>query len=169
MAADCERLALAIRRVSTVFTKAAAMRQRWRAKQRAKERSSSSPAAATAQFRKSRTEFCRPAKTSNSASYPAALAATSDERSRSQRRVAPRRECCVRVGRVRIDVGRVSFVDHNGAEAMRYFVGVASCGMSTKVIERVKAGARLAARQHAEMARRAHLVACVVAANSNAD
>jgi YegS/Rv2252/BmrU family lipid kinase len=40
---------------------------------------------------------------------------------------------------VRIDVGRVSFVDNSGAEAMRYFVGVASCGMSTKVIERVKA------------------------------
>jgi YegS/Rv2252/BmrU family lipid kinase len=39
----------------------------------------------------------------------------------------------------RIDVGRVSFVDNNGAETMRYFVGVASCGMSTKVIERVKA------------------------------
>ena len=46
----------------------------------------------------------------------------------------------LRTGRtVRIDVGRVSFVDDNGAEAMRYFVGVASCGMSTKVIERVKA------------------------------
>jgi diacylglycerol kinase (ATP) len=45
----------------------------------------------------------------------------------------------LRTGRtVRIDVGRVSFVDNNGAEAMRYFVGVASCGMSTKVIERVK-------------------------------
>jgi diacylglycerol kinase (ATP) len=40
---------------------------------------------------------------------------------------------------VRIDVGRVSFVDNNGADAMRYFVGVASCGMSTKVIQRVKA------------------------------
>lgn len=39
---------------------------------------------------------------------------------------------------VKIDVGRVSFVDHEGNEAMRYFVGVASCGMSTKVIERVK-------------------------------
>jgi diacylglycerol kinase (ATP) len=39
---------------------------------------------------------------------------------------------------VKIDVGRVSFIDHNGNEAMRYFVGVASCGMSTKVIERVK-------------------------------
>ena len=40
---------------------------------------------------------------------------------------------------VRIDVGRVSFIDHNGADVMRYFLGVASCGMSTKVIERVKA------------------------------
>lgn len=40
---------------------------------------------------------------------------------------------------VKIDVGRVSFIDHHGNEAMRYFVGVASCGMSTKVIERVKA------------------------------
>ena len=39
---------------------------------------------------------------------------------------------------VKIDVGRVSFVDHKGNEAMRYFVGVASCGMSTQVIERVK-------------------------------
>ena len=46
----------------------------------------------------------------------------------------------LRTGRtVRIDVGRVSFVDNNGAESMRYFLGVASCGMSTKVIERVKA------------------------------
>ena len=45
----------------------------------------------------------------------------------------------LRVGRtVRIDVGRVSYVDHNGSEATRYFVGVASCGMSTRVIERVK-------------------------------
>ena len=45
----------------------------------------------------------------------------------------------LRTGRtVKIDVGRVSFVDHDGNEAMRYFVGVASCGMSTKVIERVK-------------------------------
>ena len=40
----------------------------------------------------------------------------------------------------RIDVGRISFRDHNGAETMRYFVGVASCGMSTKVIQRVKEG-----------------------------
>jgi diacylglycerol kinase family enzyme len=40
----------------------------------------------------------------------------------------------------RIDVGRISFIDQHGAAAMRYFVGVASCGMSTKVIERVKAG-----------------------------
>ena len=47
----------------------------------------------------------------------------------------------LREGRTRrIDVGRISFVDHDGGEAMRYFVGVASCGLSTKVIERVKAG-----------------------------
>src|SRR6185369_8664274 len=46
----------------------------------------------------------------------------------------------LRSGRtVRIDVGRVSYLDNNGNDAMRYFVGVASCGMSTKVIERVKA------------------------------
>lgn len=56
----------------------------------------------------------------------------------SQGRAAAR---VLREGRTRkIDVGRISFVDHNGAEAMRYFVGVASCGMSTKVIERVKNG-----------------------------
>ena len=48
----------------------------------------------------------------------------------------------LRTGRtVRIDVGRVSFLDNSGTEAMRYFVGVASCGMSTRVIERVKADA----------------------------
>ena len=41
---------------------------------------------------------------------------------------------------VRIDVGRVSYIDQDGNDAMRYFLGVASCGMSTKVIERVKAG-----------------------------
>jgi YegS/Rv2252/BmrU family lipid kinase len=47
----------------------------------------------------------------------------------------------LREGRTRrIDAGRISFVSHDGADAMRYFVGVASCGMSTKVIERVKAG-----------------------------
>src|SRR5918996_4477933 len=44
----------------------------------------------------------------------------------------------LREGRTRrIDVGRISYTDHQGAAAMRYFVGVASCGMSTKVIERV--------------------------------
>src|SRR6185436_12819882 len=47
----------------------------------------------------------------------------------------------LREGRTRrIDVGRVSFIDHNGRDANRYFVGVASCGMSTQVIERVKSG-----------------------------
>src|ERR1043165_9562227 len=40
--------------------------------------------------------------------------------------------------RVRLAVGRVSYFDHNGHDATRYFVGVASCGMSTRVIERVK-------------------------------
>jgi diacylglycerol kinase (ATP) len=47
----------------------------------------------------------------------------------------------LRTGRTRrIDVGRVSFVDKDGKEVTRYFLGVASCGMSTKVIERVKSG-----------------------------
>ena len=56
----------------------------------------------------------------------------------SQSRAAAR---VLRTGRtVRIDVGRVSYLDHDGNEAMRYFLGVASCGMSTSVIERVKAG-----------------------------
>jgi diacylglycerol kinase (ATP) len=54
----------------------------------------------------------------------------------SQSRAAAR---ALSTGRtVKIDVGRVSFIDQNGNEGMRYFVGVASCGMSTKVIERVK-------------------------------
>jgi YegS/Rv2252/BmrU family lipid kinase len=45
----------------------------------------------------------------------------------------------LRTGRtVRIDVGRVSYTDAAGSDATCYFVGVASCGMSTKVIERVK-------------------------------
>ena len=47
----------------------------------------------------------------------------------------------LRTGRTRrIDVGRVSFIDNAGTEVTRYFLGVASCGMSTKVIERVKDG-----------------------------
>jgi diacylglycerol kinase (ATP) len=47
----------------------------------------------------------------------------------------------LRTGRTRvIDVGRVSFVDSHGKEVTRYFLGVASCGMSTKVIQRVKEG-----------------------------
>jgi YegS/Rv2252/BmrU family lipid kinase len=45
----------------------------------------------------------------------------------------------LRSGRTRrIDVGRVSFIDNDGAPVTRYFMGVASCGMSTQVIERVK-------------------------------
>lgn len=46
----------------------------------------------------------------------------------------------LRTGRTRrIDVGRVTFVNHAGAEECRYFLGVASFGMSTHIIERVKA------------------------------
>jgi diacylglycerol kinase (ATP) len=47
----------------------------------------------------------------------------------------------LRHGRTRrIDVGRISYTDHSGQEVTRYFLGVASCGMSTRVIERVKNG-----------------------------
>ena len=47
----------------------------------------------------------------------------------------------LRDGRTRrIDVGRVAFIDNGGAEAVRYFLGVASFGMSTEVIGRVKEG-----------------------------
>jgi diacylglycerol kinase (ATP) len=38
----------------------------------------------------------------------------------------------------RIDVGRASFVNHIGKEEARYFLGVASFGMSGEVIRRVK-------------------------------
>jgi YegS/Rv2252/BmrU family lipid kinase len=38
-----------------------------------------------------------------------------------------------------IDVGRVTFVDHDGNQAAKYFLGVASLGMSAEVIKRVKA------------------------------
>lgn len=45
----------------------------------------------------------------------------------------------LRTGSTRkIDVGRVSFIDNDGRETTRYFLGVSSCGMSTKVIEHVK-------------------------------
>jgi YegS/Rv2252/BmrU family lipid kinase len=56
----------------------------------------------------------------------------------SQAREAAR---VLRTGRTRrIDVGRVSFFDSKGKEVTRFFLGVASCGMSTRVIERVKNG-----------------------------
>lgn len=42
----------------------------------------------------------------------------------------------------RIDVGRVTYLTHEGAEAARYFLGVASFGMSPAIIERVKADKR---------------------------
>lgn len=45
----------------------------------------------------------------------------------------------LRTGRTRwMDVGRVRYLDQEGAEATRYFLGVASFGMSTGIIERVK-------------------------------
>jgi YegS/Rv2252/BmrU family lipid kinase len=47
----------------------------------------------------------------------------------------------LRNGRTRrIDVGRVTFINHEGAEESRYFLGVASFGMSAEVIQRVKEG-----------------------------
>jgi YegS/Rv2252/BmrU family lipid kinase len=47
----------------------------------------------------------------------------------------------LRNGRTRqIDVGRVTFVADNGEHESRYFLGVASFGMSADVISRVKAG-----------------------------
>ncbi|HEX8889643.1 MAG TPA: diacylglycerol kinase family protein [Pyrinomonadaceae bacterium] len=45
----------------------------------------------------------------------------------------------LRRGRTRrIDVGRATFINHEGAQTSRYFLGVASFGMSTHIIERVK-------------------------------
>ena len=47
----------------------------------------------------------------------------------------------LRTGRTRrIDVGRVTYLNQEGAEETRYFLGVASFGMSTDIIERVKKG-----------------------------
>lgn len=47
----------------------------------------------------------------------------------------------LRNGRSRaIDVGRVTFINHDRSEETRYFLGVASFGMSAAVIERVKDG-----------------------------
>jgi YegS/Rv2252/BmrU family lipid kinase len=44
-------------------------------------------------------------------------------------------------GRARLmDVGRVTYLDHEGAKVTRYFLGVASFGMSTGIISRVKEG-----------------------------
>jgi YegS/Rv2252/BmrU family lipid kinase len=45
----------------------------------------------------------------------------------------------LRKGRAhRIDVGRVTYLNRKGAEETRYFLGVASFGMSTDIIKRVK-------------------------------
>lgn len=47
----------------------------------------------------------------------------------------------LRTGRTReIDVGRVTFTNHDGDHVTRYFVGVASFGLSADVISRVKEG-----------------------------
>ncbi|MGH9970663.1 MAG: diacylglycerol/lipid kinase family protein [Pyrinomonadaceae bacterium] len=49
----------------------------------------------------------------------------------------------LRDGRTRqIDVGRVTYVKRDGEHDQRYFLGVASFGMSAEVIERVKQGGR---------------------------
>ncbi len=48
----------------------------------------------------------------------------------------------LRAGRTRrIDVGRVAFIDHYGEQSSKYFIGVASFGISGEVIRRVKANA----------------------------
>jgi YegS/Rv2252/BmrU family lipid kinase len=45
----------------------------------------------------------------------------------------------LRNGRTRrIDVGRATYLNHEGAQESRYFLGVASLGMSTHIIRRVK-------------------------------
>jgi diacylglycerol kinase (ATP) len=45
----------------------------------------------------------------------------------------------LRTGKTRtIDVGRVHYINHAGEADSRYFLGVSSCGLSGKVIERVK-------------------------------
>jgi YegS/Rv2252/BmrU family lipid kinase len=45
----------------------------------------------------------------------------------------------LRIGRTRqMDVGRVTYLNHEGAEETRHFLGVASFGMSTEIINRVK-------------------------------
>jgi YegS/Rv2252/BmrU family lipid kinase len=47
----------------------------------------------------------------------------------------------LRTGRTRLmDVGRVTFTNSNGEHDSRYFLGVASFGLSAEVISRVKAG-----------------------------
>ena len=53
----------------------------------------------------------------------------------------------LRRGRTRrIDVGRVTYLNHAGAEETRHLLGVASAGMSTEIIRRVKEAGRLKGR-----------------------
>jgi diacylglycerol kinase (ATP) len=45
----------------------------------------------------------------------------------------------LRTGKTRtIDAGRVTYINHDGEEESRFFLGVSSCGLSSKVIEQVK-------------------------------
>jgi diacylglycerol kinase family enzyme len=52
----------------------------------------------------------------------------------------PPRESCAPAARGASTSAAFLTLRTTAREAMRYFVGVSSCGMSTKVIERVKAG-----------------------------
>jgi diacylglycerol kinase (ATP) len=51
----------------------------------------------------------------------------------------------LREGRTKhIDVGRITFTDHNGEKAQRYFLNVTSFGLAASIIERVKGDTSLA-------------------------
>ena len=81
---------------------------------------------------------CYPAKTSSWGFCPAAPVVTFAAPIGIPARARDAADI-LRNGRSRaIDVGRVTFINHDGAEETRYFLGVASFGMSAAVIERVK-------------------------------
>nr|MBA2380017.1 diacylglycerol kinase family lipid kinase [Blastocatellia bacterium] len=51
---------------------------------------------------------------------------------------------CLKEGRTRsIDVGKVTFIDHDGNEATRFFLNVTSFGLAASIIERVKGSTSL--------------------------
>ena len=55
----------------------------------------------------------------------------------------------LRTGRTEtIDVGRVTFIDHAGEDASRYFLNVSSFGLAASIIERVKGSTSLAWLPH---------------------